>query len=65
MFVYSDEFDGGVMLKYPDEFVDYFKLSVNQKLIFINLYWHKDLFSYRYDLLLGFCAIFSIPKNFW
>lgn len=53
VFVYSDEFDGGVMLKYPDEFVDYFKLSVNQKLIFINLYWHKALFSYRYDLLLG------------
>ena len=53
IFAYSDEFVGGVMLKYPDEFKGYFGLELNQRVIFVNGYWSKSVFSYRYDLLLG------------
>jgi hypothetical protein len=53
IFAYSDDFEGGVMLKYPDEFVKYFNLTINQRVVFVNNYWHKELFSYRYDLLIG------------
>ena len=52
VFAYSDEFEGGVMLTYPEEFVKYFNLSLNQKVVFVNNYWAKELYEYRYDLLI-------------
>lgn len=53
IFAYSDLFSGGVMLAYPNEFVEIYNLKVNQKVIFVNNYYYKGLFSYRYDLLIG------------
>ena len=53
IFAYSDVFSGGVMLTYPMELVDLYHLEKEQKVIFINNYYDKGMYSYRYDLLLG------------
>ncbi len=50
---YSDEIDGVVMLKFPDELARRYNLKIGDKLVTINLYWPKLMFDYAPDLIPG------------
>lgn len=51
--IYSDEFDGVLILKFPDKFVEQYDLSKSKKMVCVNSYWPKGVFSIVDDIIPG------------
>lgn len=54
---YSDEMDGVLILKFPQELVEQYDLTIQTRLVSVNSYWPKEVFDITSDIISGkFCS---------